>query len=276
MNIGRHPLSEPWARTAAKALALVGVLSMKFVSCEPRDPDCRHAVRDSNDGLAVIVCEREYTRTQDPAIGALLANALRRTGKRQEASALANSLLATSAQSDALQVLGRIAYSERRLEDGLTMLENARRLHVTEARPDRLAVDDQVLASIFWAQKRFAEALRAVDTCITESQEAKDPVMEAYCRMTAGEVLGEVGYFDGAREELARAEPLLEMDRDLAALAIERGGLDQRYGLGPLSQTYNRQAVDEFEHAIKYARAAARPWDIRLYPFHFWHGRAVE
>ncbi len=263
MNVGRLQFREPWARAAAKALALVGVLSMKFVSCEPREPDCRHAVRETNDGLAVIVCEREYRRTYDPAIGALLANSLRRSGNRREASALANTLLATSAQSDALQVLGKIDYSEKRFEAGLETLEKARRLHVTEKRPQALAVDDQALAAIFWAQKRFDEALRALDTCITESRDANDRVLEAYCHMTAGEVLGEVGYFEGASEELKRAEPLLEMARDLAALAVERGGLDQHYGLGPLSQTYNEQAVQEFELAIKYARAAARPWDLR-------------
>ena len=256
-------MSEPWARVAAKALALVGVLSIKFVSCEPREPDCRHAVRETNDGLAVVVCEREYTRTQDPAIGALLASSLRRSGKRQEASALASTLLATSAQSDALQVLGKIDYSEKRFEAGLETLEKARRLHVIEKRPQALAVDDQALAAIFWAQKRFAEALRALDTCITESRDANDRVLEAYCHMTAGEVLGEVGYFKGAREELERAEPLLEKDRDLAALEVERGGLDQHYGLGPLNQTYNVQAVGEFKRAIEYARAAARPWDMR-------------
>jgi len=257
MNIGRHQLSEPWARAAAKALALVGVLSMKFVICEPREPDCRHAVRDSNDGLAVIVCEREYTRSQDPAIGALLANSLRRSGKRQAASALANSLLATAARSDALQVLGKIDVSEQRLEAGRTKLENARQLHVAEQRPEALALDDQALASIFWANKQFAEALRALDACITESRAAKDRIVEGYCHMSAGTVLGDAGYFEGAQEELKLAEPLFTMERDLAQLAVERGGLDQRYGFGPLHQSHHAQAKAEFKQAITHAAAAA-------------------
>jgi len=257
MNMSRLQLSGPWARAAAKALALVGVLSMKFVSCEPREPDCRHAVRDSNDGLAVIVCEREYTRTQDPAIGALLANSLRRSGKLQEASALANTLTATSARADALQVLGKIDVTEERLEAGRTKLENARQLHVAEKRPDQLAVDDQALAGISRAKKHFAESLRALDACITESREAKDAILEGYCHISAGTVLDEVGSFDGAQEEFSRAEPLLVMDRDLAPLAIARGGLDQRYGFGPLHRGRNEEAVTEFKSAIKHASAAA-------------------
>lgn len=263
MTVHCLELSKPRMRAALKALALVGMLSAKYVICEAPEPDCRHAVRDSNDGLAVIVCEREYTRTQDPATGALLAHMLRRSGKLQAASALANSLLATSAQSDAFQVLGKIAISEHRLDDGRTALERARELHVIEGRADLLAGDDQALVTIFWERKQFTEALRALDTCITESRQAHDRMLEGYCHMYAGSVLGEVGYFEGAKEELTRAALLLNSDRDLASLANERGAMDQHYGLGPFNQSYNAQAVLEFEAAIEHASAAARPLDRR-------------
>src|SRR4029079_2579666 len=171
----------PRVRTAAKVLAMVGVLGAKYVICQPSEPDCAHAVREANDGLAVIVCEREYTLTNDPATGAKLANALRRSGQREAASALANTLLATSARSDALQVLGRIEFRAGLLDAGRTKLESARELHVAENRPEALAVDDYEIASTFRLQKRFAEALRALDACITESRQAKDQVMEGYC-----------------------------------------------------------------------------------------------
>src|SRR5512140_893496 len=263
MTAHHLPLSEPRMRAALKAVALVAMLSAKFVTCEAPDPDCRHAFRDGQDGLAVIVCEREYTRTQAPATGVLLAKALPRSNKLEEASALANTLLATSARSDAFQILGKIDIHEHRLDAGRTKLESARQLHVAENRPGDVAVDDQALETIFLERKQFTEALRALDTCITESRAANDRILEAYCHMSAGAVLGEVGYFEGAREELARAEPLLEMDRDLAVLAIERGALDQHYGLGPLNQSYNAQAVLEFEAAIKHASAAARTLDLR-------------
>src|SRR4051812_24663068 len=126
MTVHYLALSEPRMRAALKALALVGMLSAKYVTCEPSEPDCRHAYRDGQDGLAVIVCEREYTRTLDPATGVLLAKALRRCNKLEEASALANTLLATSARSDVLQILGKIDIQEHRLDAGRTKLENAR------------------------------------------------------------------------------------------------------------------------------------------------------
>lgn len=263
MTVHHLPLSEPRIRAALKALALVAMLSAKFVLCEAPDPDCRHAVRDGNDGLAVIVCEREYTRTQVPETGALLANALRRSGRPQEAAALANVLLATSARADALQVLGKIDLYAHRLDAGQAKLESARALHVAQNRPRELAVDDQALAALFNERKQFAEALRALDTCITESRTANDQILEGYCHMSAGGVLDEIGYFEGAGEELRAAERLLESNRDLASLAIQRGALKQRYGLGPLSQSYNAQAVLDFKRASAYASAAARPRDKR-------------
>lgn len=243
---------------------MVGLLGAKYVICQPGEPDCAHAVREGNDGLAVIVCEREYTRTQDPATGAKLANALRRSGQRQAASALANTLLATSARSDALQVLGKIDVSERHFEAGRAKLESARELHVVEHRPAALAADDQALAGIFMEQKQFAEALRTLDTCITEAREARDGVGEGYCHLSAGLVLGEVGYFEGAAKELNRAESLLVMPRDLAPLLIEQGALHQRNGLGPLSRSYNKQAVEEFKRASQYASDAGRTQVKRL------------
>jgi tetratricopeptide (TPR) repeat protein len=248
---------KPWWRAVTKALALLCVLGAKYLTCQPEELDCEHAVRDANDGLAVIACEREYIRTQDPAIGAKLANSLRRSGKLQAASALANNLIATSARSDALQVLGKIDTTEERLDAGRSKLENARELHVAEGRPAAIAVDDQALSKIFTIQKRFVEALRALDTCITESREANDRILEGYCHLSAGQVLGEVGYFEGAQQELARAEPLLVMNRDLAQLAIVRSALDQHYGFGPLEHSNNAQAVLELEHAIVHATAAA-------------------
>jgi tetratricopeptide (TPR) repeat protein len=251
--------SKPWAGAAVKVLALVGVLGVKYVSCDPTELDCRHASREGNDGLAVIVCEREYARTQDPAIGVTLANALRRSGKRQAAAALANNLTATAARSDALQVLGKIDLSENRVADARRKLEAAHALHATEGRPDQLALDDQALAGIFRGQKQYAEALRALDACITEARAATDRLVEGYCHLSAGAVLDEIGYFEGASKELDLAEPLLVMSRDLAALDIARGGLDQRYVFGPLHQSRNAQAKIDFEHAIRHASAAALP-----------------
>jgi tetratricopeptide (TPR) repeat protein len=246
-------------QAAARVAFFVAILGAKYVACLQPEPDCSHAVRDANDGLAVVACEREYTQTRNPSIGARLANSLRRSGNLQAAAAIANGLLATPARSDAMQVLGKIAVTQNRIEDGRVSLEHARELHVAEGRPDQLAIDDQALAGIFARQKQFAEALRALDSCISESRTAKDRVVEGYCLMSAGTVLGMTGYFEGAQEEFTQSRAVLDMDRDLAALALERGGLDQRYGFGPLHQNYNAQAVTEFEAAIAHAQKAQLP-----------------
>jgi tetratricopeptide (TPR) repeat protein len=245
------------ARIASKVLALVSLLGAKYVTCQPGELDCEHAVLESDASVGVLVCRQEYTRTGDPATGARLANSLRRSRNFSDASAIANNLLATPARSDALQVLGKIAVSEHRIEAGRAALEAARELHVAERRPREIAADDQALAGVFRNQKRFAEALRALDSCITESQGAGDRVLEGYCHMSAGKVLGEVGYFSGAAEELDRAEPLLVLDRDLADLAIEHGTLDLRNGFGPLRLSHAEQAANEFKRAIRHASAAA-------------------
>jgi tetratricopeptide (TPR) repeat protein len=247
-------------RTAVKAVALVCVLGAKYATCLRDDAlDCARAVRDGNDGLAAVVCEREYAQTRVPATGARLANALRRGGNLQGATAISTDLLATTARADAMQILGKIAFTQNRLDAGRTSLENARALHLAESRPDQVAVDDQALAGIFVRQNQFAEALRALDACILESRQAADTVIEGYCHMSAGIVLGLVGYFAGAHQELELARPLLTADRDLASLALERAGLDQYYGFGPAHQNYNAAAVAELETAIEHARRAALP-----------------
>jgi len=257
MIVQRHRPSGHRARIASKVLALVSLLGAKYVTCQPAELDCEHAVRESNASLGVLVCQQEYVRTEDPATGVRLANSLRRSRNFSAASAIANNLLATSARSDALQVLGKIAISEHRPEAGRAALETARELHVAERRPREIAADDHALAGIFRDQKRFAEALRALDTCITGSREADDRVLEGYCHMSAGNVLGEAGYFSGAAEELDRAERLLVLDRDLADLSIAHGTLDLRNGFGPLRLRHGEQAVREFERAIRHASAAA-------------------
>ncbi len=220
--------------------------------------DCDLAIREIEDVVAARgVCEREYARTQDPGTGAKLASLLERTEKFHEASELANSLLATSARGDALQVLGKLANKEQRLDEGRMLLETARALHVAEHRPKETAVDDQALSSIFRTRKQFAEALRAIDSCITKSREVNDRVLEGYCHMSAATLLGEIGQLEGAQEELARAEPLFELAGDRAELALQRGLLHQRYGFAPLAYSHNAQAVVEFKGAITLAKEAS-------------------
>src|ERR1700755_1133278 len=93
-------------------IALVTVLGLKFVVCRSADLDCETASAGSNDGIAVMVCEREYLATGDPKAGALLAEEQFRTGNHAVASAIANGLVVTSVRGIALRVLGKVAAAE--------------------------------------------------------------------------------------------------------------------------------------------------------------------
>lgn len=251
-----------WRRflpSAWKALALVAVLGTKFVVCKEPERTCKMVEQEENDGLAALVCQREYTRTKDPATGVRLANALRRSGDLQGAAAVANGLLATSAQSDALQVLGRIATSQGSLDEARSLLERARSLHQAEHRHGALAIDEQSLATILIHQNRFADALRKLDACLAEAREARDRIIEGYCHLSAGHVLARAGYFKGAQQALDHARPLFTLHRDLAPLEFEVGNVHQNYGLGPDHKNYNRYAKTAFEKALVHARAAQKP-----------------
>jgi pentatricopeptide repeat protein len=242
--------------TMLKIAALVAVLGGKFVVCRTTEIDCRTAARELSSGIAVLVCQAEYARTGDPATGAYLASVLRQAGNTQAAAALANDLLVTSARGDALQTLGRIAATENRLDAAISALERAREVHLADRRFDQLAIDDQVLAGIFTKQLRFAEALRALENCITEGRQAHDAVSEGYCHMSAGQALWRLGHFEGSRRELARAKALLHGDRDLAALERHFGDLEQEITRRPFGQGHWALAIGHFQKALDHAERA--------------------
>lgn len=239
----------------AAILALLGAFALRHVLRTP--DDCEHAARGNDINRALVVCREEYLATNDPWTGAWLANVLRRSGNRGDARALATNLLATPARSNAFQVLGKIDVTEHRAEEGRAKLETARTLHVAERRHREIAIDDQALAGIHRDEKRFAEALRSLDTCITESREADDDVVEGYCHLSAGMVLAEIGYYAGAQEELDLADPLLVLDRTRPDLEIEKGTLDLRNGFGPRRFMHLMSAVAELRLATRHASAAS-------------------
>jgi tetratricopeptide (TPR) repeat protein len=140
-------------------------------------------------------------------------------------------------------------------------LQAARSLHFAERQLDKAAGDNQALAGIFRRRKQFAEALRTLDDCIAEARQSGDRLIEGYCHMSAGLVLGEVGYFEGAQAELALSGPMLTTDRDLTVLENERGALLQHHAFGSYRDD-NRFAIPYFERAIERARRAARTPDL--------------
>ncbi|HSN30256.1 MAG TPA: CHAT domain-containing protein, partial [Kofleriaceae bacterium] len=127
---------------------------------------------------------------------------------------------------------------------------------------NELARDDQALADIHYRQDHYADAMRSLDSCIGEARSVSDALIEGYCHLSAGIVLGESGYFAGAKQELALAEPMLTTDRDLAQLEAERGALDQLYEFGPVHHNYNAQAAVEYRAALDHAKRAGRMQDV--------------
>jgi tetratricopeptide (TPR) repeat protein len=238
------------------ALAVLGIVSMVR---RVHDPDCRTAVHTMTDAQAVVVCEREYVRTGEPAAGALLADAHRRSGNRAVASAIANGLLVTSARSDAFHVLGRIAFDENRLDAAMSALEIARDLHRAEARRGELARDDQSIAGVLEERFQYAPALRTLDECITEARAADERVLEGYCHVSAAYVLSLAGSFEAAQQEIDLAEPAFVRDRERAWLEAQRGKLYQQIQHSPLGTAYHRMAIVAYERALTAASRAQMP-----------------
>jgi pentatricopeptide repeat protein len=238
-----------WGLIALVAVAAVGVV---LRARSPRS-DCRGAARDATDAVAVSVCQREFEATQDPQVGALLADAYRRTGKLDVATAIASALLATPAQADAHAVLGKIASRQARLDDASEALERARELHRAANRRADLAKDDQALAGVLTRRQQYPEALRILDECIAEARAGGDRKIEGYCHVSAAQVLWRVGYFDASQQELNRAEPLLTSPRDHAWFEIEHGNLLQERTHLPASTTELKLSVQAFERALAHA-----------------------
>ena len=228
---------------------LAGVFGLRAF----RQPDCATASRLDSDSAAVIVCQREYDRTKLPATGAYLADAYRRTDNFEAASALANDLMATPARADALQILAKIALHQDRAEDAVQLLQEARRLHRGQANHIELARDDQALARVHDRLHQYAEALQTLDEAIAEAVIAPDPVLEAFCRLTAAKVLMSVGYFEAASQETDRAAQQLTLERDLAQLWYGRGNLEQEIERSPLRRAHSEQAIAAFEHSLELA-----------------------
>jgi tetratricopeptide (TPR) repeat protein len=240
------------------ALTLIGVAAVvvKVYIVPSSATDCRAASRSMSPGAAVVVCRQEYDRTKSPITGAYLADVLRRSSRVNEAGALANDLLSTEVRGDAYQILGKIAWSENRIDDAVAALQQARRLHREHGNHQELARDDQALAEIQSRADQYAEALQSLDECIAEAKIPRDKLTEGYCHLSAARALIGAGYFDVAHQELDRAAPLLSADRDLAQLWHWRGTLELEMVRGPLHVAHNQQAVAALEHAFEYATRA--------------------
>jgi tetratricopeptide (TPR) repeat protein len=247
-----------WLRRAVLGgLLLIGAVTGGWLYLHRTTrPDCEAASRTEPYGTIVVICQEEYERTREPATGARLADALRRSGNRAAAGGLANELLATEARSDAFWILGEIASTEKQWDRAIDLLQEARKLHRAEQRHVSVARDALSLAKLHSNSNRLAEALYAADECITESRAGSDREVEGLCHLAAAHLLTLAGYFDGTRLELNAAEPLVKLDRDKARLEFERGNLLQELLRGKDLHDGQGQAIAHLERALALATRA--------------------
>jgi len=228
------------------SVLVIGAAAGSIVVTRARSEDraapagCADVVAKGNDAAAILVCQEEYVRTNDPQVGAQLANALRHTGKRREAATLANELLATAAQADALYTLGKIASDEGRRDDAERALRRASELHRDQQHWADAAADLQALAGI---SNDFVDQLVGFDQAVSDARRGDDARIEAYCHLSASEVLSQIDARSGALGELERAQRLLSQPADLVQLEVRRGSVYQNLG------DHARAAI-AFEHAL--------------------------
>lgn len=216
----------------ASALAIIAAAG-SFVVVRSRSPDrtaparCVDVAPKANDATTILVCQDEYVRTNDPRVGSELANALRRTGQLREAATVATELLATPARADALYTLGKIAIAEDRRGDAERALRRASELHREQERWDDSATDLQALAGV---SNDFVDQLVGFDQAAGDARRGSNARMEAYCHLSAADILSQIDARGGALGELERAGPLLSDAADLLQLELARGNVYQNLG----------------------------------------------
>lgn len=235
-------------RLAIVCLGVVVVVAGRFdIALVDRGHDCVVAVRDERRD-AVVVCQRAYDDTLDPAIGVVLAKAHYQAHDLNAAGRLARLLALTSQRSDALHIIGLVEHGDPRNDrndEALTALEEARQRHRVEHRPWQVADDDWTLALVRAERNEFAEALQRADECLLYAQLADDKTLLRRCHLTAAKTLIRVGYWDAAERELDIASPLAITGTARADVEYQRASLHQERG-------DHAQACLEFEAALQY------------------------
>ncbi|HET9624376.1 MAG TPA: hypothetical protein VFP84_23550, partial [Kofleriaceae bacterium] len=238
-------------------IALLAVLGMKFVVCQSAEIDCATAVKESNDAIIVIACQKEYLNTGNPQAGGWLAEAQYRSNNPAVASAVADGLLVSSARGIALRVLGKIANAEGRYELAEANLRRAQAVHLAEGDYHDLARDDQALISIQGNQYHYADALRSVDDCVQHAHAAHETLIEAYCHEAAVYPLAQRGATEIAEHELQLAERLLDErpnhDRELAWFEYEYASALRESPPPPLQPKYYTAQIAAFRKALQLA-----------------------
>jgi tetratricopeptide (TPR) repeat protein len=182
-GLGRGLRRRRQRRLVASAMAAAAAIAVAAAGLGARDrdppPSCREAVRGGNDAVTILVCKDEYTRTADPRVGVDLANALRRAGQLDQATAVASQLLATPVKADALYTLGKIAADEDRPADAERSLRLAGELHRGQERWADAATD---LLALVGVSSDVVDRLAGLDQAMIDAHRGGDARIEAYCQ----------------------------------------------------------------------------------------------
>ncbi len=231
-------------------LVLLAVLGGKLALCRLAEVDCGDAIEHGDDATVVAVCHATYAAGGAPREGIALATALRRTGQEDRAGEVARSLLATSAQADALYILGKIAGRADRHDEAEAALRQALALHRRRGQRNEVAKDLLALVDSANARKHFGDALGLHEECITTAHEAGATVTEGYCYLASGKVLGRLGHHAAALNEIERAAVALDHPRDQTWIHLARGDELQE-------AEEHAQAIVAFEQALAMAERAS-------------------
>lgn len=216
--------------------------------------NCAIAAHDERPD-AVTVCRHAYDESQDPTIGVLLAKAQFAADDYDSAARLASQLL-TMRRSDALYILGQVARADGRNDEAVALLQQARQLHRAERRPEEVASDDGLLASVQTDRSEFAEALCLVDECIAEAKLARSAERQRYCHVAAARTLIGIGYWSAAESEIELASELATTDNQRSHVNYQRGNAESEMG-------YHALASSHFETALRQHRPQEIAWILK-------------
>jgi len=265
-----EPARRSRVRLGSVVVWLFGLFVGLFLADGERELTCEAAVRRGTMGLAATVCQREYAATGAPGTGIRLADSLMQSDRLVDAKLVAQSLVGTSRQADAWQVLGRVAWKEHQIDGALVFLELARvqhaglaasadaaRDHVARATASAdVARDSLALATVLRGSDRYGEALALLEDCVTRSRQAADPGVEYYCHLAAESVLRKVGLLELAASELEIASEVAAAmptygSREQAELAYMRGILEQETEGGGRRRNHGELAIAAFQRSLR-------------------------
>lgn len=233
-----------------------GLAAMRLLRAS--EPSCQEIWdRDLGYDRAVIACQREYDRTKDPRIGAILADSLRRINNQEAAKLVAHELLETKARPDALLLLGKIAMSKKRHEEALQAFEQAEKIYA--AAGDLAQTSKTVLAraNVLFHEKRFVEELEQIERCTHLARQAGAKNVEAACHAAAVQMFVGMGAESLAWSQLELVRKIDPATYDLYASSLIADMMQELGGKHWQATARFEAALAELERMKERKRAPA-------------------